>query len=215
MARRVLLVYNHSLVMQGLSVLLETAPGVELIGRSGAGQEMLSRYQQFQPEVVIMNLALHESFIINTSRHLLEDNQNAKLIGLTGDFDLQLIQEFLKIGASGCLAYDCEFEELVEAIEVVAEGGFHLCPKISSLLINEFKLGSPTSNDRDWAVLTDRERSILLELLGSKAVKEIAADLSLSANTIYVLKRRIMKKMGARSIAELTKLAIRDGVLPV
>lgn len=60
------------------------------------------------------------------------------------------------------MAYDCEFEELVEAINVVAEGGFHLCPQISSLLINEFKLGRPAANDQNWGVLTERERTILI-----------------------------------------------------
>jgi DNA-binding NarL/FixJ family response regulator len=203
------------MVMQGLSVLLDAEPDVDVVNKLASSQESMASYKGFNPEIIIINLSSNEGFTIRASKHILEDNENAKLIGLTGGYNLQLIQEFIKVGASACLSYDCEFEELVEAIHVVAEGGFHLCPKISNLLINEFKLARPKSANNDWSALTERERSILLELLGNKAIKEIASDRELSLNTIYVLKRRIMRKMGVKTIAELTKIAIRDGVLPV
>lgn len=201
--------------MQGLTVLLEAEPSTEVVGKAEIHHDPVVRYQKFKPDVIIMNLCYKEELSIKSSRLTMDDHQQAKLIGLASDYNLPLIQDFIKMGASGCLTYDCELEELVEAIHVVAEGGFHLCPKISNLLINEFKMGNPASAEKKWAALNDREKTILLELLGSKAIKEIAADLGLSPNTIYVLKRQIMKKIGVKTIAELTKMAIRDGVLPV
>jgi DNA-binding NarL/FixJ family response regulator len=203
------------MVMQGLSVLLDAEPGMDVINKVASNQELNLHDKRLKPEIIIINLSFNEDFRIKALRHLMEDNQNAKLIGITEGRNLQLIHEFIKVGASACLSYDCEFEELVEAINVVAMGGFHICPQISTMLINEFKMIRPKSSDDEWPSLTERERSILLELLGNKAIKEIASDLALSPNTIYVLKRRIMKKVGVKTIAELTKLAIRAGVVSV
>ena len=118
----------------------------------------------------------------------------------------------LKVGASGYLLKDGAFDELVRAIRAVLAGQIYLNPRIASIVIEHHVRRPPTDGSSVWSVLTSREREVLQLLSEGKTSKLIAAQLHISAKTVESHRRQITDKLGLRSVAELTKYAIREGL---
>ena len=127
--------------------------------------------------------------------------------------DKQFVTGILSAGASGYLTKNCSFDELVTAIRAVAGNKKYLCADVTGMVIDE-SLSDLTHIDSSVSRnLTMREREILQLLAEGKTVKQIAEQLYLSNKTIYTHRDQIMKKLHVNSIAELTKLSIRDGLI--
>lgn len=215
MQKKLLLACRHTIERQGLAALLEAEDGVKVLGHTGSCGETIQLCCELRPDITLLDLGLCDGGISRFVHAMLDDCAGVKIIGLTSNPAKRQILEFLKAGASGCLVKDCDVEELMEAIDVVYDGGMHLCPKTSSLLIDEFQRPQSDQPEQSWMDLTYREKEVLHLMLVAKDIKEIAAELDLSPNTIYVHKRRIMKKLNVKNSTELTKIAIRDGMMPV
>ena len=107
---------------------------------------------------------------------------------------------------------DCAFEELVRAIRAVSNGQFYVSPAISGVVVEEILKQPGAKRGLRASVLTDREREIVQLLAEGKSTKEIAYRLHLSVKTVETHRRRTMEKLELRSIAELTKFAIKEGL---
>ncbi|HUK99582.1 MAG TPA: response regulator transcription factor, partial [Nitrospirota bacterium] len=119
----------------------------------------------------------------------------------------------LEAGASAYLLKDCAFAELVSAIRQVAAGNTYLSPKIADVVVKGYLNKVSDSSLTTRTVLTSREREILQLLAEGLSAKEIAAHLNLSIKTIETHRRNIMEKLEIHTIAELTKYAIREGLV--
>jgi DNA-binding NarL/FixJ family response regulator len=215
MSKKLLVAYRHTIERQGLAALLESSDGVMVVGHTGSCGETLTLCCELKPDIALMELGLCEGEIANFVRAILDDCGGVKIIGIAHNAAKRQVMDFLKAGASGCLAKDCDIDELMEAIDVVYDGGMHLCPRTSSLLIDEFTHPQTQEKEQAWSDLTYREKEVLHLMLVARDIKEIAAELELSPNTVYVHKRRIMKKLNVRNTTELTKAAIMSGMMPV
>lgn len=122
------------------------------------------------------------------------------------------MMDLLLAGASAYLLRNSDFAELIEAIETVCMGGLHLSPLVASLVIEEIQQPQSAGDDTAWKLLTPRETQIVNLMLDAKTIKEIAGQLDLSPNTVYVHRRHLMEKLKVRSTADLTKKAIRNGI---
>ena len=127
--------------------------------------------------------------------------------------DRRYVMEMLKAGASGYLLKDSAFEELVRAIRTVLANQTYLSPEIANLVVGDYVRQLQQHNDASaFSVLTVREREVLQLLTEGGSTAQIAERLHLSVKTIETHRQNIMEKLGLRSIAELTKYAIREGL---
>ena len=127
--------------------------------------------------------------------------------------DKQFVTGILSAGASGYLTKNCTFDELVKAVRLVAANKKYLCPDVTGIVIEESLAVSSGTGSPVTDLLTTREREILQLLAEGKTIKQIAEQLYLSIKTIYTHRDQIMKKLKVENMAELTKLALRDGLI--
>jgi DNA-binding NarL/FixJ family response regulator len=134
-----------------------------------------------------------------------------RVIALSMYSDKSYIVEMLKAGAAGYVLKDCAFDEVVRAVHTVAGGRTYLSPLVAGTVVNELHR-LPADETNSAAVLTARERKILQLLSEGKTTKQIALLLTVSGKTVETHRGRIMDKLGIRTVPELTKYAIREGL---
>jgi DNA-binding NarL/FixJ family response regulator len=184
---------------------------MEVVGEAEDGLTAIRLARKLKPDVIIMDVNMPGTDGIDATRRIINETGNVKVIALSMFPKRSFVEEMLKAGASGYMLKDQAFDELVRAIKTVMAGKTYLCPKVTGMLVGNYVLEqSPTKNIA--AVLTNRQREILKLLAEGKTSKEVAANLKISAKTVDACRRRIMNKVQVRSIAELVKYAIREGV---
>ncbi|MFZ5587366.1 MAG: response regulator transcription factor [Thermodesulfobacteriota bacterium] len=211
MSTTLLLVDDHQMMREGLRLLLQSQEGVEVVAEAENGHEALKLARRHAPEVVVMDVDMPDLNGIEATRRLIQEMPRTKVIGLSMHSDRQFVLGMLKAGASAYLLKDCAFSELIEAIRTVSRDGTYLPQQIADILVEEFHRPSHGEN-RTTSQLTSREREILQLIAEAKTSKEIAAQLNLSVKTVFAHRRNIMEKLKAKNLAELTRIAIRDGL---
>jgi DNA-binding NarL/FixJ family response regulator len=150
---------------------------------------------------------------IEATRQITGQYPEIKVVALSMHADKQFVTGILSAGASGYLTKNCSFDELVKAVRLVAENKKYLCPDVTGIVIEESLSGASDKGSSATDLLTSREREILQLLAEGKTIKQIAEQLFLSIKTIYTHRDQIMKKLHVENMAELTKLALRDGLI--
>jgi len=209
---RILLVEDHGIVREGIKALLERQPEIEVVGLAEDGMKAVAMCRELLPDVVIMDVAMPDMNGIEAARLILREALSTKIIGLSMHSDRRYVVEMLKAGSSGYLLKDCAFEELMNAIHTVVRGNIYLSPQISDIIINEYVNLMSKDDASVFSILTNRERAVLQFLAEGKRTREIASHLRVSTKTIETYRQQIMDKLGIRTIAELTKCAIREGL---
>lgn len=213
MTARILIVDDHKIMRDGLRNLLESGPGFEVVGEAADGRAAVQRARELNPTIVIMDIGMAELNGVEATRQILADRSATKVIALSMHSDAPYVSRMLQAGARGYLLKDCAFEELHHAIEQVLGEEIYLSPRITGVVVDEYvrkleREGSPGPA----ADLTPKEREVLQLLAEGKSTKEIASTLHVSVKTIETHRSNIMNKLDIRSIAELTKYAIRIGL---
>ena len=215
MPTRILLVDDHAMIRQGLCSLLEKQPDIEVIGSVEDGRKAVEIARELAPDLVIMDISMPNLNGIDATRKIIGEMGDVKVIALSIHSSRHFVAEMLKAGASGYILKECLFDELVEAIKTVLNGGTYLSPKITGVVIDDYVKRLSTQYQPDGPVLTEREREVLQFLSEGKSTKQIALQLHVSAKTIESNRRNIMDKLGINSVAELTKYAVREGITPL
>ena len=215
MPTRVLLVDDHAMIRQGLCSLLEKQPDIEVVGSVEDGRKAVDIARELAPDLVIMDISMPNLNGIDATRKIVEEMGDVKVIALSIHSSRHFVAEMLKAGASGYILKECLFDELVEAIKTVLNGGTYLSPKITGVVIDDYVKRLSTQYQPEGPVLTEREREVLQFLSEGKSTKQIAMQLHVSAKTIESNRRNIMDKLGINSVAELTKYAVREGLTPL
>jgi DNA-binding NarL/FixJ family response regulator len=214
MSIRILLADDHRIIHDSLSPLLDNQTDIEVVGVADNGRKAVELTQELKPDLVIMDISMPDLNGMDATSQIIAQCPGVKIITLSMNTDKRYVKGMLKAGASGYLTKGCSFEELVNAIRVVAAGKKYLSPDISGLVIEESISPPPTSDSSVFSILTMREREVLQLLVEGKTVKQIADDhLHLSIKTVNTYRQKIMEKLNIHSIAELTKLAIREGLI--
>ena len=212
MSYRILLADDHRLMREGLKTLISGEADLEVVGEAEDGRSAVSLALELVPDIVIMDVAMPGLNGIEATRQILKQAPSVRVIALSMHSDRRFVGEMLKVGASGYLLKDGAFDELVRAIRAVLAGQTYLNPRIASIVI-EYHVRRPQGESSSaWSVLTSREREVLQLLSEGKTSKLIAAQLHISAKTVESHRRQITDKLGLRSVAELTKYAIREGL---
>lgn len=211
MTIRLVVADDHKIVREGLRSLLEREPGIDVAAEADNGREAMKLAVELKPDVVLMDLSMPDMNGIEATRRIAETSGGSRVLALSMHSDKRFVVEALAAGAKGYLLKDCASEELVGAIRTVAAGDTYLSPKIAGLIVSDY-LGKGPSTPTPSTRLTTREREVLQLFAEGKSTKEVAFLLSVSVKTIETHRIQIMRKLNIRSLAELTKYAIREGI---
>jgi DNA-binding NarL/FixJ family response regulator len=212
MTTRILLADDHRLVREGLRALLDNQEGLEVVSEAEDGRSAVKAALEFSPDVAILDISMPGLNGIEAARLISSERPEVKIIFLSMHADRRFVPEAFKSGASGYILKDCAVEELVRAVRTVAGGEPYISPRIAGVVLEEYLETAHPGDHSAFGILTARERQVLQLLAEGKSTKDIAFSFKLSVKTIEAHRHRIMEKLNVRSIAELTKYAIREGL---
>jgi len=210
---RVLLADDHKILRQGLRTLLEQEKDIQIVGEADNGRSSVKLTGELAPDVVIMDVAMPDLNGIDATRRITEAEPRTRVLALSMHSDGRYVKGMLQAGARGYILKDCAAEELTHAIRTVMAGQIYVSPGVTGTIVNDYVRQLSAADEP--ATLTRREREVLQLLTEGGSTANIAAGLHLSIKTIETHRKRIMDKLGLRSIAELTKYAIREGITTV
>jgi len=209
MTLRVMLVDDHAVVRMGFRLLLESDPGVQVVAEAESGEAALRIYPDIKPDVVVMDVSMPGMGGIEAVSRLLAKDSAARVLVLSAHEDTVHPKRLLKAGALGYLSKRTAGDELLRALRQVAEGRNYIDPVLAQqLAVQQF------SGDRSPVeVLSEREFEVFMQLARGQSVNRIAEALFLSPRTVGTHLYNIKQKLGAENAAELTLIAMRNGLL--
>lgn len=208
---RILIADDHGVVRQGLRFLLNNHPNTEVVGEAENGIEVVRLAKELHPDVIIMDISMPHLNGIQATEQILKDLPEVKIIALSMYFNRRFVLDMLKAGAMAYVLKSYLFDELLRALESIAEGEHYLSPRVADVLIDDYLQKHQVSQVSAMSRLSDRERQMLQLLAEGQSTKAIALRLNISPKTADANRRQLMEKLGISSIAELTKYAIREG----
>lgn len=213
MSIRILLADDHGIIRSALRAILEREQGMEVVGEAEDGRKALELARELVPDVILMDITMPGLNGIDATRKIISEFPKIKVIALTIHAGSHFITEMFKAVASGYLLKDCLVDELVGAIRTVHAGGMYTSPEIAGILVDDYVHTLSNGHGSSKPTLTSREREVLQLIAEGKTTKQIALILHVSPKTIEANRLKIMKKLELDSIAELTKYAIREGLI--
>lgn len=207
---RVLIADDHSIVRRGISALLATEPGMQVVGEAANGLEAVTKFKALQPDVVLMDLVMPEMDGLEAIRHLIEYQPEIRILILTSFDSIEMILPAIKAGALGYLLKDSSPEELVSAIRQVYSGNSTLHPAVARKLLQE--ISQPSRQQGEEEPLTERENAVLKLVAQGRSNREIANELTISEATVRTHVSHILAKLELSSRTQAALYALRKGL---
>lgn len=213
MAIRLLLADPHQMVREGVRAFLDAQPDVVVVGEAADGPDLLALADELQPDVVVMETDLAGLDGVETAARLAIRHPAIKVIALSAQRERKRVVAMLQAGAAAYVTKAAVTAELVRAIHAVTQGHRHLGPIALHAVLSDPQEGETWYQPPSIPELTERERAVLQRLAGGETSAAIAASLSIAPATVEVHRRNIKRKLALSSIADLTRYAIREGLL--
>jgi DNA-binding NarL/FixJ family response regulator len=213
---RVLIADDQAMVREGLSVLLNAQPDIEVAAEAADGQEAVRKAAEARPDVVLMDVRMPVLDGLEATRLIVGGGAATPKVLVLTTFDLdEYVYEALRAGASGFLLKDASGRQLAEAVRVVAAGDALLAPSVTRRLIAEFsRLGAPRApSRRRLEQLTERETEVLALVATGRSNAEIAAQLVVAEQTVKTHVGRVLAKLGVRDRAQAVVFAYETGLV--
>lgn len=205
---RVLIADDHTIVREGLTLLLDTFPDLEMVGAASSGAQAIDYCARYDPDVVLMDLVMPDTDGVTAIRVIKQQYPEIRILALTSFDEKNLIQAALEAGAMGYLMKNISALELAEAIRAANIGKSTLAPEAAQALINAVTSSLEPGHD-----LTDREREVLKLLVKGHSNTQIAEQLDVSPYTIRNHVSRIFSKLDVSSRTEAASLAIQHKIV--
>jgi DNA-binding NarL/FixJ family response regulator len=212
MGKRVLLADDHDVVRAGLRSILAEIPEVAVIAEAQNGREAVDLCRELCPDVVLLDVSMPELNGFDAARKIVALDPAPKVIAVSMHAEMRLVNEVLKAGASGYVLKSNAASELAPALNAIFTGRMFLSPGVTGSIVEQYLRYELSQGSSPLAILSPREREVLQLLAEGKSSKEIAATLCVSVKTIDAQRGQIMSKLQLRTVAELTKFAIREGL---
>lgn len=212
---RIMLVDDHTMVREALRMVLEQDKGMDVVAAVGDGETALRMATELAPDIVVMDVNLPGQSGIETTRRLLGRHPQIKVLALSTYLDRRIVQQMLDVGASGYIAKSAAGAELKLGIRNVLAGRSYLCSEVAALVADGLRDRRGAAADQAPSLLSRREVQVATLLAEGKSAPEIAAELHIATSTVDVHRRNLMRKLDLHNVVELTRYAVRMGlVLP-
>jgi two-component system NarL family response regulator len=202
----VMLADDHRLVREALRDALAREADIHVVGEAGSGEEALALVARVRPDVLVLDIGLPKMNGIEVAARLRSTGSDAKIVALSAYTDKRFVTEMLRAGTNAFVAKSAAGLDLVRAIRAVMSGQTYLCPEIAGAVVSSMNQGAASPR------LGRREEEVLRLVAQGERSSGIAGRLNLSVATVEVHRRNIMRKLGLRSVAELTRYAVREGI---
>jgi DNA-binding NarL/FixJ family response regulator len=203
----VLLVDDHTVMRQGIRMLLTLDPDIQVVGEAANGRDAVALCSQLQPDVVLMDLLMPVMDGLTAITEIRRDLPEIEIVALTSVLEDSIVTDVVRAGAIGYLLKDATGEEVVEAIKSAAAGEVHLSPQAAARLVRDVR-----APDNPQA-LTARETDVLKLLAQGKSNKEIAQALNIGEKTVHSHVSNILSKLSVPSRTQAALYAIRTGLV--
>ncbi|GAA0512401.1 DNA-binding response regulator [Saccharopolyspora subtropica] len=209
---RILLADDHALVRRGVRLILDSEPDLVVVAEAGDGPEAIEKARTDKPDLAILDIAMPRLTGLQAAGELSRLQPDLRILILTMYDNEQYLFEALKAGASGYVLKSVADRDLVEACRAAMRGEPFLYPGAIRALIRTYLEYSADDEPRERA-LTRREKEILKLVAEGHSSKEIADMLVISVKTVERHRANLLQKLGLRDRLELTRYAIRTGLI--
>lgn len=211
---RIVLADDHALVRAGFLALLQSIPGVAVVGEASDGQEALRLIEETQPDVALIDISMPNLSGIEVTRQVTARWRQVKVLILSVHATQEYVLRALRAGARGYLLKTANPAELTTALETVARGESYLSPKVAQHITDFLRHAEPIlaeSNQLDQ--LTPRQRETLQLIAEGRTTREIAQQLQISVKTVESHRSQLMERLDIHDVASLVRFAIRVGLI--
>ncbi len=209
---RVVLADDHAVVREGIRMVLDAQPQIEVVGEADGGEEAVRLVRTLGPDVVVMDVGMPHLSGIEATRRIRRAHPGVQVVILTAHDNEEYLFETLRAGAVGYLLKKAAAIELVAAIEAAARGEPYLYPSVARLLVRDYLERAGGGADAP-ELLSEREREVLGLVAEGRTNREIADALFLSIKTVQTHRAHVMEKLNLRDRAELVHYAMRKGLV--
>jgi len=211
--RRILLADDHALVRAGIRALLETLPGVEVVGETGDGLEAVEHVRHDPPDAILLDITLPGLNGLEAAARIAKLDVPTRVLMLSMHASAEYAARALAAGAAGYLNKDSAFDELATALEEIFAGRRYLCRAIDPEQVQQFERRAGTG-ESELDALTPRQRQILQLVVEGLGTRQIAERLFLSVKTVESHRIQMMQRLGIFDVPGLVRVAIRNGLVP-
>ena len=209
---RVLVADDHAIVRTGIRHVLESEPGFAVVGEAATGHEALELATSLRPDVAVLDISMPGESGLRVAEELRRRVPETHVLILSMHDNTEYVLESLRAGAHGYLLKDTAATELRGAIRAVRRGESFFSPPIASRLSAVVRGDAPAQPDA-LSQLTARERQVLVGVAQGRTNREIALELGISHRTVETHRESLMRKLGVRTVAGLTRLALEAGLI--
>jgi DNA-binding NarL/FixJ family response regulator len=206
---RVILADDHTLVRAGIRRILESQPLFEVVAEAPDGAGALAALAAANADVLVLDLNMNGLEGIDVLKQAKRDYPQVKVVVLTMHAGREYVSRAIAEGADGYLLKDSAVQDLAAAIEAVMGGGTYFSPAIQQQMAEMVRDG----HKQGLQGLTEREREVLTLIARGQSTKEIATTLDIGQRTVETHRANLMRKLGVKSVALLTQVAIREGIV--
>ncbi|HEU4699982.1 MAG TPA: response regulator transcription factor [Gemmatimonadales bacterium] len=211
---RVLIADDHTVVRMGIRHVLEREPGFTVVAEAGTGEEALARALEARPDVVLLDITMPGESGLQTAARLRRQLPEARVLILSMHDNPEYVMEAVRSGAHGYLLKDTAATDLRRAVRAVYDGEAWFSPaiaqRLSAAVRGEFER---ERRGEALAALSGRERDVLVGVARGQTNKAIAAELGISHRTVETHRESLMRKLGIRTVAGLTRFALEMGLV--
>jgi DNA-binding NarL/FixJ family response regulator len=216
---RILIADDHEVARRGIRAVLENHPGWEVCGEAKDGRESVELAASTRPDLILLDIGMPNLNGLEAARQILASSPEVAILILTMHDSDNVVREVLRAGARGFLLKSDAGRDLVAAVEALQLQRTFFTTRVSQMVLDGFldreKNGHIVRKEIAGDVLTSREREVIQLLAEGKTSKEVAVALNLSVKTAETHRTNLMRKLGLHSVADLTRYAVRNGIVHV
>jgi len=211
---RVFLVDDHGLVRAGWRSLLDAEHNITVIGEAGDGLTAVEAARRISPDVVLLDVAMPGMNGIDACREIVRTCPATRVVILSMHGEPRFVREAFRAGAMGYVLKDSQLEELPRSIRKVHDGQRYASPEVAGVLVDSLRTdGDAPPGATGLASLTPRQTEVLRLVAEGNNTLEVADLLAISGKTVDTHRRNVMAILGLFSVADLTRFAVREGLV--
>jgi len=216
---RLFLADDHTILREGLKLIIEDVPHYTVVGEAGDGKEALDMIEKLNPHIAILDISMPTMSGIDVARYMKKYVPESKIIILSRHDNEEYVKELLKTGVNGYVLKDDAGDDLLRAIDAVLKDNVYLSPGVAAKVVSDYvsmeKGGSEEGSGSQFELLTGREREVLKLIAEGKSGMDIAECLRISPRTVKVHRANVMKKLGVHKSSELVIYAVRNNMIEI